>query len=163
MARKPKGSYFRNSPDWFASRTASAGTNNPSQTGDFAITGLYNNATDGSCLWVWWVSIQNGGAFSIRLYMFNGHTSTFQDGPGQPLNPTSPIIPGHVYVGFESSHAVPVTNNYITSINQPVIDFINPPGPVCIIPPGWSLRLASNQTDFGFVANFYWTALPDSG
>ena len=163
MPRFPKGTISRIPPDWYASRAASAGCNNPSQPGSFACTDLFNDATDGSYLWVYWLYLQNSGTFSIRVYPFNGHTSGFQDGPGLPLNPAVASIPGHVWIGFEGSHAVPITNQYESSVNAPVIDYINPPGPLMIIPPGWSMRCINNQTDFGFVANFYWIAIKDLG
>ncbi len=162
MARRPKGSYFRNTPDWFFNRAASVGANNPGQVGLFSVTDLFNDATDGSLLYVYEVYLQNSGAFSCRIQQVQGNCGGVT-GPGYPVNFAIGSLPGSLFIGQLASIARPNTDPYISSVNTPAIDFIKPPGPVAIVPPGYSLRVANNQPQFGFIVWFYYVVMSDSG
>lgn len=158
--RRPKGSYVRNTPDFWALDAYAVGANNPSATGKFAVTDLYNNGQAGQILHVWDLYIQNSGSESIRVQQVQGNVGG-PNGPPWPIYFNNKGGIGQIYYNQVASRTSPASDMYITSVNTPVIDRINPPGPVAIIPPGWSLRLINNQTDFGFIAWFYYLVMQD--
>lgn len=163
MARTPKGSYFLNTPDWFFNRAASVGANNPGQAGSFAVTDLYNNAQDGSLLYIYAIESFNQGTESIRVQQVHGHVAGAQDGPAYPINPNVGTLPGHLYIDQVSNFDKPITDPYIFSVNATADEFVQPGGPCMIVPPGYSCRLANNALAWGFTCWFYYVALRDSG
>ncbi len=151
-----KGSWARNSPDWLVESAASAGSNNPGLPGLFSTTDLFNDSVDGRYLWVYKVVISNSGTFSIRATQVQGNCGGVT-GPGWPVVFGTQLLPGSLFINQLASHSIAQTEPYITSASPSALnDYIDPPGPVAVIPPGFSLRLANNQTNFGFVAWFYW-------
>lgn len=151
-----KGTWARNSPDWLVENAASVGANNPGLPGLFCCTDLFNDSAAGQYLWVYKVVVGNSGTFSIRVQQVQGNCGGVS-GPSYPVVIGSPQLPGTLFINQIASHAAPNTDPYITDASSAaLVDLIDPPGPVCVISPGFSLRLVNNQTDFGFVAWFYY-------
>jgi hypothetical protein len=151
-----KGSWARNSPDWLVENLASVGANNPSANGMFATTDLFNESQAGYSLWVYWIYINNFGTFSIRVSQVFGNCGGIS-GPAFPCVIGQAQPPGTLFVNALATHDIAQTDPYITSASpSALIDYIHPPGPVAVIPPGYSLRLQNNQPSFGFVATFYY-------
>jgi|SRR5579859_1019326 len=163
MARKPKGSYFLNTPDWFFNLTASVGANNPGASGTHAVCDLFNDAQDGSLLYIYAIESFNQGTVSIRVQQVHGHTAGTSDGPSYPINPNVGQLPGHLYIDQIAGFTQPNTDPYIFSVGALADEFIQPGGPAMILPPGYSCRLYNNAVAFGFTCWFYYVVLRDSG
>lgn len=163
MARTPKGSYFRNTPDWFFNNAASVGANNPGAPGTNAVCDLFNNATDGSLLYIYAIESFNQGTESIRVQQFHGHTGGTSDGPAYSINPLVGTPFGHLYIDQIAGISNPVTDPYIFSVNALADEFVQPDGPAMIVPPGYSCRLYNNAVAFGFTCWFYYVVLQDGG
>lgn len=151
-----KGSWARNSPDWLVEDVTSGGVNNPGAVGLFACTDLFNESEVGEYLWVYKISLVNSGTFSIRVTQVFGNCGGVS-GPGVPVVIGQPATAGTIFVNQLASHSIAQVEPYLTGANSSVVvEEISPPGPVAIIPPGYSLRLINNQTQFGFTCWFYW-------
>jgi hypothetical protein len=151
-----KGSWARSSPDWLVENAHSVGANNPGAVGLFACTDLYNDSQGSDYLWVYKVTIGNSGTFSIRAQQVQGNCGGVS-GPGYCVVIGQAAQAGMLFVNQLASFNRPNTDPYLTDASSAaLVDYIDPPGPVCVIPPGFSLRLVNNQTQFGFVAWFYY-------
>lgn len=163
MARRPKGSYFRNTPDWFFNLAASVGANNPGSAGTNAVCDLFNDASDGSLLYIYAIESFNLGTQSIRVQQFSGHVTGGTSGPSYAVNPNVGKLPGTLYIAQIAGISQPNTDPYIFSVNSTSDEYINPGGPVMIVPPGYSCRLYNNAVAFGFTCWFYYVVLRDQG
>jgi hypothetical protein len=163
MARKPKGSYVRTTPDWYFNHAASVGANNPGSPGTHAVVDLFNDAQDGSLLYIYELMTFNLGTESIRVQQFNGHTAGASSGPTYPVNPNVGKLPGFVYIDQIAGATQPNTDPYIFGTLSNQDEYINPHGPIMIVPPGYSCRLLNNAVQFGFQFWIYYVALRDSG
>jgi hypothetical protein len=151
-----KGSWARNSPDWLVESACSVGANNPGAVGLFACTDLFNESQSGQYLWVYAITLFNFGSGSIRVQGVQGNCGGVS-GPGYALVVGQAPAAGTLFINQVASNPRPNTDPYITSASQsPVIDVIEPGGPIMVVPPGYSLRLVSNQTQFGFVGWLYY-------
>lgn len=163
MSRRPKGSYFRNTPDWFFNQAASVGANNPGAAGTNAVCDLYNDAPDGSLLYIYSIESFNQGTQSIRVQQFKGHTAGASQGRSYPINPNMAQPPGTLFIDQIAGLSQPTTDPYIFSVNSTSDEFVQPGGPAMILPPGFSCRLYNNAVAFGFTCWFYYVVLRDQG
>ena len=168
MARRPKGSYVRNTPDWYFNNACSVGTNNPGAPGLHAVCDLFNNAQDGSNFYVYGLMTFNLGTASIRVQQIQGHAPGTGgpgagNGPAYAVNASGGQPPGLLYIDFIAGATQPITDPYIFSTLSNIDEYILPTGPLMIIPPGYSLRLLNNAVAFGFQCWIYYVTLRDQG
>ena len=159
MRADHKGSWARNSPDWLVENAASGGANNPGAAGLNAVTDLFNDTQSGNYLHVYEVYIQNSGAFSCRVQHVFGNCGGVT-GPCWPVVAGGAQLEGSLFINQLASIDRPNVDPYITSVNAPVVDIVKPGGPIAVLPPGFSLRVANNQTQFGFICWFYYVVKP---
>ena len=156
-----KGSWARNSPDWLVESAASVGANNPGVTGLNCVTDLYNDTTGTQYLHVYELYLQNTGTFSCSIQHVQGNCGGVT-GPAYPVVIGAATPPGLLCINQLASIDRPNTDPYISSVNTPAIDIMKPPGPLCVIAPGFSLRVANRQTAFGFIVWFYYLVKPNT-
>jgi hypothetical protein len=177
--RSPLGVYVRQTPDWFVSRGAIAGgffVSSDNTTG--ASVDLFNNANDGSYLHVYRLWVHNDAEGMYAVQQLQGHGANLF-GAAFPVTIGDPTPPGQLYYDETNSGITPPTDDY-----PPDTPILNPlmlgdesgfefqaglPGPLMVIPPGYSMRAQSlvQQGSAGrggvMVASFYYAWLPDKG
>lgn len=177
--RTPKGSYVRPTADFYIDRAASAGALvSVVQTNIVPCIDLYNNATDGSYLHVYGVNMSTGGAGPAALRRLSGHGANLLGG-NTPVIITAGALPGVLYwdktaatviwpSGVAPDGGTDVAPYYFNDLTS-AVDYFNFGGPLCVIPPGYSLRalitvgFTTGTTTYVLAASFYWCAIPDRG
>ena len=174
--RSPKGNYVRSTGDFYVSQSATVGgVYWPSAT-LVTVLDLYNNAADGSNLHVYRVFVGNDAAGWFGMGRLAGHGANFLTN-AYPVVITGPTLPGQLYQDT-------IAPQYVTEPfpkDQALFDaFIgdseageevrwSAPGPLCVIPPGFSMRVypfvGSNQVGGGGMMSctFYYVVLKDRG
>lgn len=174
--RTPKGSYFRSTGDFFIDRAATVGGYyRPSATRATTID-LYNNAQDGSTLHVYRVWVGNDASAEYGMTKLFGHGANFLQN-AVPVVTGNPTLPGQAYwdtippqyVPTFSPTDTPLSDAFIADNEAGSQDAWATPGPICVLPPGYSMRaysfIGSNQVGGGNVlaVTFYFLAMPDRG
>jgi len=154
-----KGIVTRPLPDWFyrygASGSGLAAT-------DFVNTyyvGLYNNATDGSELWVYglsaWCQTTNP---TIATYAAYQPADTFVAN-GLPVVLGGASVFGQIHTGMDNNWALETPGwSFTKQGNGKAIIFA--PYPLAIIRPGWQWNVLEQAASNGLAVSFYWIALP---
>lgn len=173
--RRPKGSYTRPTPDYFTDRAATVGGVFSSTAGHGAVLDLFNNATEGSNLHVYNVWVGNDAGQLYGMTTINGHGANFLS------NGVTVIVPGPTPWGqlyydtigpIWSGTFFPVGGNFSDRLYgndvAGVVDQWNVPGPLCVLYPGYSLRVyevaGSGETGTNpFAVSFYYLQIPDAG
>lgn len=169
MPRKPVGTQVRDTPDWFAgvSGTAGAYASGPANSG--VEISLFNNAQGGSYVYVNWISIYDDAEAPIR-------GTTRKGAQGTVLTSGSPVVAGNPAPTVQLLWQ-PVAGTADQPSNTGLGDelyfgeeagttiFTNPKGPLKVLPPGWSLALINEMgaSNFGgaiIVVTFHFTILP---
>lgn len=158
-----KGSYVRNRADWYALRLAATKIYQFQAAAQYTYVGLYNNATDGSLLYVVhaaWNSTQTGTCF-FGATMGNLFTNT---SPAHTLYPPSAAPPGIVgswtsatdlfNVGGTSTPAYCEVGSQQDRSWEWQSDF-----PLAIVPPGWTVAFEERTIAQDLSASFWWLAL----
>lgn len=174
--RKPKGSYVRETGDFYIDRAATvAGWFWPS-TALATCIDLYNNAKDGSNLHVYRVWVGNDASGIYGMTRIEGHGANFLQN-GVPVVITGPSLPGQCwydtlppqYTGFFFPKDTPFSDAFFADNEAGSQDTWQAPGPICVIPPGFSMRayamVGSGQSGGGgmMAVTFYYVVLPDRG
>jgi hypothetical protein len=173
--RRPKGTYVRPTADWFTDRAATVGGAFDPNAVLATTLDLYNNATDGTNLHVYRLWGFNDAAGHYGVTTLKGHGANFMRN-ASPVIVGNPILPGQLYQdtippqysGFLFPFDTPFSDVLFADNEAGSQDTFAAPGPICVIPPGYSLRVyslcGSGQTHGQMMtASFYFLALPDSG
>ena len=161
MARVPKGVYQRPTADWFTALSSSGGTTVLGNGTDTFFGGLYNNATDGSYLYVYGISAGVSHPFStVALYARGGGldpADTVVQG-GVPVILGSNMGPGQIIYGtYNSWFNFPQGMSWQPGdeTSFPIFcDF-----PIAIIPPQWALLVVEQTVTGTMVVGFYWVTI----
>jgi hypothetical protein len=156
-----KGSYIRPSGDWFVRRMMSRNWYITTTSGQYTYLGVYNNATDGSNLYV--VALRWNHA-TIMDTVFVGTIQgnpLVSPNPGATLNPIVAVGPG-LMGGFTSATdllavrygaggaAAELGSHSDTSYDWPY-NF-----PVAMVPPTWCVVLETHAQNQDLGATFWW-------
>jgi len=160
VARSPKGSYFRSTPDWFWRSMATVGFASGSTGGTYPQAGLYNNATDGQLLHVMGLSMHCSGAGEGIDVSFAQGVPAFSAGrPGTAVKLDEIAPPGLSYftngVGAVPGYII----GYLGAANAGT--FATPGWPLWIIPPGYTLWFNGDQTNTFFFATLWYLHLKE--
>jgi hypothetical protein len=169
----PKGTYVKGPCQFNIDKLAIAGaTFQTAPDGPDVTIDLFNNATDGSYLHVYKVWVFNdaqgmyvmnplqghganlvGGAFPVRFDQPQPWGAIFQDSVANPFS-TDTVIPT----------AAPAGAYFIGGTDSESNSNVWPPGPLAVIPPGFSLRVRSYISSFfqdhGIAVTFYYVVMP---
>jgi hypothetical protein len=174
--RKPKGNYTRQTGDWFIDRAATVGGYFWPSSNLATVLDLYNNASDGTNLHVYRVFAGNGAAANYGMTRLSGHGAKFLTN-AFPVVITGPTLPGQLYydtiapqfVGAIGPQDEPFFDALFMENDAGSMDVWDAPGPICLIPPGFFMRVygftGTGRTGGGaqMSASFYYVALPDRG
>jgi len=155
--RNPKGTYVRNTPDWFIDKLQSGYVDIGAIGGSFSIGSLFNNSSQGETLFVyglysWILDPANYGILQFSLGQQGSE-------PAQGTNPIQAAAP--IDAGI-------VTFTYTNDASASQIGCIgggNIPGdrhtshPQAIVPPGYALSIRSSGGSVRHVVGFWWVAL----
>lgn len=150
--RKPKGTFTRPAPDWFADNLAMIGWQDlqaSGGSGGFVFTfSLFNNDTIGRNLWVYRVAGSWDGTAGILCDYFHGIFGS-QVSVASAVNPRNATPPGVLYeqrTHYPLGGLVPDIPNPLTVISS-VFTAANVGGdwPLFIIPPGFSARFSNDE------------------
>lgn len=170
--RRPKGSYVRNTADWYIQQSACVGGYYNDRTHHGVIFDLYNNAQDGSSLHLYEMWLSSDGQDNSPVYPVSGHAATL-------LSNSFPIVighgglPGQLYYDLIPAITIPLNTAsagaYIVADVSALWLPMQAPGPLQVIPPGYSLRFRVDWNDAiasgGSIisASYYWTVIRDQG
>lgn len=174
--RSPKGSYVRPTADFYIDQAATVGGCFWPSTAIAAVLDLYNNAIDGSNLHVYKVWVGNDAAGLYGMTRISGHGGNFLQN-AIPVVITAPTLPGQLYQdtispqysGFEFPKDTALNDAFIGDNEAGSEDTWYAPGPICVIPPGFSMRVypfvGSGQSGGGglITCTFYYVVLKDKG
>jgi len=169
--RRPKGSYVRATPDFFGDRAATVGGVYVVAPPDGVVFDLFNNASDGSYLYVYelWVGNEAGEAYGVTR--LKGHGANFLQN-AVPVFTDGPTLPGELYqdtigplfVGIPAPPGFVHSDALIGDNVAGSVDIYSTVGPLCVLTPGYSLRVYAitgtgyiNPTQLG--CSFYFLAL----
>jgi hypothetical protein len=147
---------IQNNLVWNSDNAASVGANNPGAPGTHAVCDLFNNAQDGSSLYIYALMTFNLGTESIRVQQVQGHTPGTSQGPSYSVNAGGGQPPGILYIDQIAGSTQPNTDPYIFGTLSNQDEYIIPAGPIMILPPGYSMRLLNNAVQFGFQCWIYY-------
>jgi hypothetical protein len=173
--RKPSGVYVRQTPDWFLRRCATCGASFWPSGAHATALDLFNDAKDGSWLHVYRVFVGNDGGGTYGMTRLQGHGANYLM-DGVPIVITAPSLPGQLwleilppsYPGPLFPKDFPFFDAFIGDNGAASQDDWHDDGPLCLIPPGFSMRVYSiastTQSDGqAMAATFKYAVLPDQG
>jgi hypothetical protein len=158
--RKPKGTYARNTPDYFYRQGYILNQPIPNATPGI-VTYLYNSATDGSLLWVYGaLAVLNDGDPQDVLTFFLVQNTLGFDFTADSINPIdilSPAPPAKFYYSTSDPHLFDV-NLFSISIEAGSAGFF-PPGPLYVLRPGYALQMSSGSPTTNYWLNVWFVVL----
>lgn len=159
MARRPKGSYSRSTPDWFSGSMAWIGMASGSTGGTYPGAGLYNDSTLGLNLHVVGLEVGAGaGTTSINVVFTQGPPGYNVGTPGQPVLLNKPAPPGAaIYTNGSALFAGPHAVFWYGA--DPVV--LMPGWPLWIVPPGYTMWLQSNAQNVYLGATAWYLPIGD--
>lgn len=152
-----KGSLARSSPDWyFRNLMFGSGETVNAQNAGNSIA-LFNNATDGSVLYLYAYKVDCSDQTQIYAQVAAGVVGSFWM-DGVPVNPTLASGPGQIYTGNTPSGFDFTQISLTWEGNQPS-PWVSMGFPLAIIPPGYEFIVFDGMVDEGILACFYWVPL----
>lgn len=159
--RKPKGSYVRNSPDWFIHRMMGAAVAVGSKAANYAYIALFNNDTVGRYIYLTALNFQTSTANGFCYFgLIQGNTA---GGTTQavPLDPLVPVDAGVVVGNFSTTQFVggKLSSSFASAIlgGSSTGSYDWPyEWPIAAVPPGWCAILETAVTGQSLNGTFWW-------
>lgn len=158
-----KGSYVRNRADWYIQRLAATKLYQPQTSGQYTYVGLFNNATDGSNLYLVHAAMTSGFTGTVFFGALNQNLFTATS-PTHMIYPIAAVIPGQVgswtsatnlfNTGGTSTPAYFEVGSLLDESWEWPADF-----PLMVIPPGWTGAFQQRAVSQDMGMSFWWTAL----
>ncbi len=154
-ARGPKGTVTRLVPDWLSATMMGGQGSEAGAAGFFPAVELFNNATDGSYLWVYGVDARADAGITVELRSYFGQLANHV-GSQAPLQFDQPIGPGIVmsYCPVTKSGVV-----FYALYSATARTFWPYSYPVAKIPPGYSIAATVDATNQTLRAAFIWAPI----
>lgn len=160
MARTPKGTYARNTPDWFVDRLCfGSGQVNGGGGGAGLSIQLFNNTDIGEYLFLYglWVNDFNNEQLFAQV----------NAGPiGSPFQNCYSVVGGRptpagvVYTGATPAGADLIHQPLTWQGNQPSAPIL-PSFPLAVIPPGYGFLIYNGFSSAAIIASFWYVRLLD--
>lgn len=158
-----KGSYFRSRPDWYVLRLAAAKIYQPNAAGQYTYCGLYNNATDGSLLYIVKANFGAGTADTCFFGQIQQNLFT-TTGPVHTVYPLAAQPPGIIGSWTSATDLFNVpglgTPAYFEcgSHNDTTWEWLND-FPMAVVPPGYTAAFERHSQNEDLGVSFWWVAL----
>lgn len=167
MARAPKGSYVRATPDWFTDAMAFAGAyQQASDTSHNAYVGLYNDAVDGSSLHVMALGVEVEPTTNHTLGFIEQTLTSGFIGPYSALYAHGRAVRLNRPAPYGQSRAANTpggnTEEQIILLGGAYSGLLVAPGwPLWILPPTYALWLQANLGGGSIYATFWYLVIHD--
>lgn len=163
MARnlRPRGSVVRTPQDFFARNLVGAQATNGPCVGNHTGIGIYNNASDGSVIRVYFIQYEVSPATLIYFKLIQGAVGGLQGGIGTPgaIDPRTPAQAGQIYAWATAAGQGVAAGGVSAEAN---IVYTKATGwPLGVIPPGYTWGLETNTTNVTLIAWFEFLTLYD--
>jgi len=148
--RRPKGSYVRQTPDWYIQEGSCVGGIITVVSPPVPSLDLFNNASDGTLLHVYQVIVGAQGYGPYALQTLQGHGANL-------ITNAFPVVAddarpwGQLYWDSQTAAQTWVSgspadgqnygSNYALDATGSTIDSLQTTGPISVLPPGYSLRV----------------------
>jgi hypothetical protein len=149
-----KGSLARGLPDYYSQWLMGGRVFTSGVGGKFTENLLYNNASDGSLLYVFAINCGLGGQSNLLFEWYNGHFGTLHSTETYPVRPSMPLGPGQIYSG-NSSTCLGTHFGAVYPYNPGYIIY-QPGPPIAIIDPGWSFVVECTTVNVPTDMTFTW-------
>ncbi len=153
--RGTSGTVVRLVPDWLISSMMGGQASEAGLAGFFPAVELFNNATDGSYLWVYGVDARADTGITVELRSYVGQLANHV-GSQAPLQFDQPIGPGIVM------SYCPVTKSgtiFYELYSATARTFFPYSYPIAKIPPGYSMAATVDATSQTLRAAFIWAPI----
>lgn len=160
MARKPKGSYTRSTPDWFFRQLNwSSGQVNGGGGGAGLSIQLFNNTAISEYYYLHGLKVDSANFQQLYGQVSAGPFGTFWQN-AYPVVGDQPQPSGQVYTGGTPAGSTLINIPLTWQGDQPT-DPWWPDWPIAIIPPGYGFLLFNGFAAGAIIATFWWVALTD--
>ena len=156
----PIGVINRSLQDRFSSLLSGGPFNQAGAAGNNSYGGVYNNATDGSVLRIYAVSLYTSVVSFVFLEWVSGNPGTLYttESPYGPIDPFTHTTPGQM-IAFNS--AVCLGSHLGKIVVNPTTGATYAPGwPLAIIPPGYSFLCQAKNSNLGLEGAIWWLPVP---
>jgi len=154
-----KGTVIRPLPEWYVRLCATGGYIDNLGGAVYPFIGLYNDATDGSSLWVYSISFNAASGGGSEFWIIEKGPLGTLAGQGTPVVSDVAALPGQIWFGGYASYSTVVrsyqwVNSFITTQQ------LNLGLPLAVLRPGYQMNLTTSSVGDTVTAGFYWAALP---
>jgi hypothetical protein len=161
MPRTPKGSYVRNSPDWFIHRMMVRQAFLAAVVGQFSYIGIYNNSTDGSYLYIQYLRFEHLTELDSAFFGQVGSNVLSASLPGRPLDAMAPTgfgLLGSANTGTDYFQAGTINNFGTSELGSPADNSYDWLGqfPLAAVAPGFTAMLQTHKVNQSLTATFWW-------
>jgi hypothetical protein len=157
--RKPKGSYFRSTPDWFEGNAAWCGGPAVGSGGNPPLCALFNNDTGGSIFRVYSYVCDHSPTTAVYVELRQGkRAGVFST--AQAIRPDQAAPPGQFLAGAVAAPISFITALYQHNIGSP-FSWQSYHGPLWEIPSGWSLEFYTLGANDVLSVTWWYVWLPD--
>lgn len=158
--RTPKGTYSRSTPDLYIDRMMGMWLQGVTSTSALLYIGVYNDATDGSALYMYGLECNASVSTLGVIEMFQGaQGATLQ--PAFPLRADKPTGPGKA-ITFTNAVCIGSHLGYLPAFTAQYT-FWPYPWPYAVVPPGWGCAWQSGSGNLTGEVGMQWLPLRDPG
>lgn len=156
---RPRGTVVRHPADWFSTLLAGGWANNGPCVGNRTGIGLYNDATDGSVIRVYGISVNVGTNGDLGLKSFQGTNGVRFTGEGAPayIDPRQGTPWGQIWTQATASGVGKQVGGRVALMGF-VYDW-DEPYPLAIIPPGYTWSVETVSTNIQMYCAFRWLSI----
>jgi hypothetical protein len=154
-----KGILTRPLPEWYVRFAATGGYSLNVPFLNFPFVGLFNDAIDGSSLWVYGLTASiNTPSNRMWWNIEKGPNGTLL-GQGTPVVSDVAALPGQIFYGAYT--VLPTAATPFTWQSNTLQDSTLFPGfPLAVLRPGYQMSVTADAAPSAITGGFYWVALP---
>ena len=160
MARQPKGSYVRNTPDWFVNRLCfGSGQVNGGSGGAGLSIQLYNDTNVGEYLYLYGLWVNDSNSEQLFAQVSQGQVGTaFQKCYSVVGGRATPA--GLINTGATPAGADLINQPLTWQGNQPTAPILSQ-FPLAVIPPTYGFTIYNGFSAAAIIASFWYVSLMD--
>ena len=156
--RRPKGSYQRNTPDWFTDALAySSGQVNGGGGGAGLSVSLFNNHPQSYHFHLYGLWVNDSNNEQLFAAVLPGTYGTQYD-VAYPVTTDQAQPPGQIFTGATPAGLTLVNQPLTWQGNQPTPPILAP-WPIAVIPVNYSFVVYNGFSSAAIIASFWWVAL----
>ncbi len=153
-----KGTVTRPIPEWLVRLAATGGFIYIGATGQFPFIGLYNNAADGSSLWVYSVAYNGVSGGGSQFWQYEQGSLGTLAGAGLSVVSDQSVLPGQIYYGDYPTYTTAVSSYRIVA-NFLGFFQVELGIPLAVLRPNTQLNFTTSVMADTITVGFYWVAI----